>query len=254
MVGGSWGRCAPRVKRACLSRPQGSHPPATLPGGDGWAAAQAAVADRNRSNAERAAPEAMDSAAIAAPAPAADDPQDTPPPHRLEDGTWQMDLLSPLYTVDREYRSMTGPWSTRTVQLGSADELVWVLGYSATMAGPDGITVMAGGNGRVLADGDDPRRPTARLAKDVWVLGADRAVPHAVAPLPQVDLVSSVPTRAADAMFWLGRAAQRAEAVAKTARVIASRAAARIAPAFASHSRCSAAGSLSATIPAPAWT
>ena len=36
---------------------------------------------------------------------------------------------------------------------------------------------MAGGNGRVLDDGDDPRRPTARLAKDVWVLGADRAAP-----------------------------------------------------------------------------
>jgi uncharacterized circularly permuted ATP-grasp superfamily protein/uncharacterized alpha-E superfamily protein len=91
------------------------------------------------------------------------------------------------------------------------------------VAGPDGVTVMAGGNGRVLSDGDDPRRPTARLAKDVWVLGADRAAPPVVAPLPQVDLVSSVPTRAADAMFWLGRAAERAEAVAKTARVVASR-------------------------------
>ena len=91
------------------------------------------------------------------------------------------------------------------------------------VAGPDGVTVMAGGNGRVLRDGDDPRRPTARLAKDVWVLGADRAAPPVVAPLPQVDLVSSVPTRAADAMFWLGRAAERAEAVAKTARVVASR-------------------------------
>ncbi len=91
------------------------------------------------------------------------------------------------------------------------------------VGGPDGVTVMAGGNGRVLADGDDARRPTGRLAKDVWVLGADRAIPVLVAPLPQVDLVSSVPTRAADALFWLGRAAERAEAVAKTARVIASR-------------------------------
>ena len=44
-----------------------------------------------------------------------DDVQDTPPPRRLEDGTWQVDLLSPVYTVDREYRSMTGPWSTRSV-------------------------------------------------------------------------------------------------------------------------------------------
>jgi uncharacterized alpha-E superfamily protein len=91
------------------------------------------------------------------------------------------------------------------------------------VAGPDGVTVMTGGNGRVLAEGDDPRRPTARIAKDVWVIGAARPVPVLVAPLPQVDLHSSVPTRAADAMFWLGRAAERAEAVAKAARVIASR-------------------------------
>ncbi|MET0145337.1 MAG: circularly permuted type 2 ATP-grasp protein [Ilumatobacteraceae bacterium] len=92
------------------------------------------------------------------------------------------------------------------------------------VAGPDGVTVMAGGNGRVLNAADHPRRPTARVAKDVWVLGAHAAAPVIVAPsLPQVDLVSSVPTRAADALFWVGRAAERAEAIAKTARVIASR-------------------------------
>ncbi|MET0326642.1 MAG: circularly permuted type 2 ATP-grasp protein [Ilumatobacteraceae bacterium] len=92
------------------------------------------------------------------------------------------------------------------------------------VAGPDGVTVMPGGNGRVLDPGDDPRRPTAKLAKDVWVLGGSRAAMVMVAPaLPQVDLVSSVPTRAADALFWVGRAAERAEAIAKTARVISSR-------------------------------
>ena len=92
------------------------------------------------------------------------------------------------------------------------------------VAGPDGVTVMAGGNGRVLAPGDDPRAPTAHVAKDVWVLGADRAAPVIVAPhLPQVDLATSVPTRAADALFWMGRAAERAEAIARTVRVIAGR-------------------------------
>lgn len=92
------------------------------------------------------------------------------------------------------------------------------------VAGTDGVTVMAGGNGRVMATGDDPVHPTARLAKDVWVLGADRTTPVVVAPaLPQVDLVASVPTRAADAMFWLGRAAERAEAIARTTRVVAAR-------------------------------
>ncbi|MBI5090139.1 MAG: circularly permuted type 2 ATP-grasp protein, partial [Actinobacteria bacterium] len=38
------------------------------------------------------------------------------------------------------------------------------------VAAPDGITVMRGGVGRVLASGDQPARPTAQLAKDVWVV------------------------------------------------------------------------------------
>jgi uncharacterized alpha-E superfamily protein len=60
------------------------------------------------------------------------------------------------------------------------------------------------------------------VAKDVWVLGAARAAPVIVAPpLPQIDLASSVPTRAADALYWVGRAAERAEAIARTARVVA---------------------------------
>ena len=90
------------------------------------------------------------------------------------------------------------------------------------VAGPDGVTVMAGGNGRVLDDGDDPRRPTARLAKDVWVIGADRAGARSSSRrCRRSTSCPSVPTRAADALFWIGRAAERAEAIAKTARVIA---------------------------------
>ena len=122
----------------------------------------------------------------------------------------------PLLAADDELATVP---AFRESRIGTANVVIRL----HAVAGPDGITVMAGGNGRVLDDGDDPRRPTARLAKDVWVLGADRAASIVVAPLPQVDLVSSVPTRAADAMFWLGRAAERAEAIAKTARVIASR-------------------------------
>ncbi|MEJ7801073.1 MAG: alpha-E domain-containing protein, partial [Ilumatobacter sp.] len=84
------------------------------------------------------------------------------------------------------------------------------------------VQVMPGGTGRVLAAGDDPRWPTACTAKDVWVLG------HTVAPvvgpkLPQVDFGRSVPTRAADALYWTNRAAERAEAMARTMRVISSR-------------------------------
>lgn len=92
------------------------------------------------------------------------------------------------------------------------------------VAGPDGVAVMPGGNGRVLGPGDDPRDPGARRAKDVWVIGEHAALPVIVAPqLPQVDLAASVPTRAADALFWAGRSAERAEAIARTVRVIAAR-------------------------------
>jgi uncharacterized circularly permuted ATP-grasp superfamily protein/uncharacterized alpha-E superfamily protein len=84
------------------------------------------------------------------------------------------------------------------------------------------VSVLPGGTGRVLAPGDDPRMPTACTVKDVWVLG------HTVAPalghrLPQVDFGRSVPTRAADALYWTNRAAERAEAMTRTMRVISSR-------------------------------
>jgi uncharacterized alpha-E superfamily protein len=84
------------------------------------------------------------------------------------------------------------------------------------------VHVLPGGTGRVLAPGDDPRLPTACTAKDVWVLGS--TVAPAVGPkLPQVDFGRSVPTRAADALYWTNRAAERAEAMARTMRVIGSR-------------------------------
>jgi len=85
------------------------------------------------------------------------------------------------------------------------------------------IHVLPGGTGRVLGPDDPPALPTACTAKDVWVLGW---TPTAVAEpprLPQVDFGRSVPTRAADALYWTNRAAERAEAMARTMRVIASR-------------------------------
>lgn len=86
----------------------------------------------------------------------------------------------------------------------------------------EGIHVVAGGTGRVVASHDDPRRPTPCVSKDVWVMGPD--LPVAIAPpvAAQVDLIASVPTRAADSLFWLGRAAERAEALARALRVVLS--------------------------------
>ncbi|NNE11001.1 MAG: hypothetical protein HKN41_02015 [Ilumatobacter sp.] len=84
------------------------------------------------------------------------------------------------------------------------------------------VSVLPGGTGRVLAPGDDPRLPTACVAKDVWVLGQTVA-PVVGARLPQVDFGRSVPTRAADALYWTNRAAERAEAMARTMRVVGAR-------------------------------
>ena len=87
--------------------------------------------------------------------------------------------------------------------------------------GPDGPTVMNGGTGRVLAAGDDPKTPTALRSKDVWVIGAVGASrSYVVTAAPQVDFGTSVPTRAAAALYWMGRAAERAEVAARCTRVV----------------------------------
>lgn len=87
----------------------------------------------------------------------------------------------------------------------------------------DQVHVMPGGTGRVLAPGDAPARPTACTAKDVWVLGWTPAPVVEPPRLPQVDFGRSVPTRAADALYWTNRSAERAEAMARAMRVVSSR-------------------------------
>jgi uncharacterized circularly permuted ATP-grasp superfamily protein/uncharacterized alpha-E superfamily protein len=85
-----------------------------------------------------------------------------------------------------------------------------------------GFEVMPGGAGRVLAPGDHPSHPTSQITKDVWVVGTTGAVRAIdVASPPQVDFGGSVPTRVADALYWLGRAAEHAETVARATRVVA---------------------------------
>lgn len=84
----------------------------------------------------------------------------------------------------------------------------------------DGYSVMPGGSGRVLATGGTLDHAQAHLAKDVWVLGVREARPVHVAAPPQVDFAASIPKRAADGLYWLGRAAERAEVALRTARVV----------------------------------
>ncbi len=53
-------------------------------------------------------------------------------------------VLSETYQVDREYRSMMGPYSTQKVRLGDpeTEELLWITGYEAVMVAADGTTQM----------------------------------------------------------------------------------------------------------------
>ncbi len=93
------------------------------------------------------------------------------------------------------------------------------------VAGDRGIEVMQGGSARVLATGDRPDVPTSATAKDVWVVGGSVAPPRLVRrrPLPQVDLVTSVPTRAAEALYWSGRAMERAALITRALDVVLDR-------------------------------
>ena len=93
------------------------------------------------------------------------------------------------------------------------------------VASDKGIDVLQGGSARVMLQGDDPIRPTAATAKDVWVVGGTVAPPmlRRRNPLPQVDLIESVPTRAAEALFWAGRAMERAEILARVMEVVLDR-------------------------------
>lgn len=51
-------------------------------------------------------------------------------------------VLSKVYQVDREYRSMMGPYSSQKVRLADAEqeELLWITGYEAVMVDADGHT------------------------------------------------------------------------------------------------------------------
>jgi uncharacterized circularly permuted ATP-grasp superfamily protein/uncharacterized alpha-E superfamily protein len=102
--------------------------------------------------------------------------------------------------------------------LESASAVVRLL----AVAGPDGVEVLRGGSARMLAPWDPHGAPSARVVQDIWVVGGVAGLPVAVrqAAPPQVDLSASVSKRAADALYWLGRAAERAEVAARAARVV----------------------------------
>ena len=124
-----------------------------------------------------------------------------------------IEFASTPVLVDGELRSGTASIRVQTVRIG--DEAV----------------VLPGGHGRHVAPGQLVINSSDAFGKDVWVL-TDPAAPRiASSPtarrvlLPQIDLRDSLPTRSAEALFWLGRNAERAEAAARTARLVIGRSA-----------------------------
>src|SRR5512141_1958716 len=52
----------------------------------------------------------------------------------------KQEFLSKVYTIDKQYRSMEGPWSVDRVYLGDPKnpELLWITGVRTEMVGEDG--------------------------------------------------------------------------------------------------------------------
>ena len=113
---------------------------------------------------------------------------------------------------------------------GGLTRLVEGGGGTAT-PGPSGQRTGSQGTGSEGTDGEpaggqgvDPaigalRGPTL----DTWVLdvGAGRGQPLRIVGLEQVDFADSLPSRAGESLYWVGRYAERAEAVARLAEVVA---------------------------------
>ena len=124
----------------------------------------------------------------------------------------KIEFASTPVAIDGELRSGTASIRVQTVRIG--DEAI----------------VLPGGHGRHVAPGQLVINSSDAFGKDVWVL-TDPTVQRPTiaaamtrrARLPQIDLRDSLPTRSAEALFWLGRNAERAEAASRTARLIIAR-------------------------------
>jgi hypothetical protein len=66
------------------------------------------------------------------------------PDGELTHADGRLEVVSPVYSIDRIYKSMTGPWSNREIRLIDSDtpELLWITGCHVEMVGPDGATHM----------------------------------------------------------------------------------------------------------------
>jgi uncharacterized circularly permuted ATP-grasp superfamily protein/uncharacterized alpha-E superfamily protein len=96
------------------------------------------------------------------------------------------------------------------------------------VAGRAGYMAMPGGLSRVAGPGSDVSSQHGTGSKDTWVLSRGSVAKfsllppsHRAAPLSRGG--SDLPSRATDNLYWLGRYAERAEAVARLVRALSSR-------------------------------
>jgi uncharacterized circularly permuted ATP-grasp superfamily protein/uncharacterized alpha-E superfamily protein len=87
------------------------------------------------------------------------------------------------------------------------------------VADGDGWEVLPGGLGRVRLE--PPGDGALVVRKDVWAVAA---TPHRIAgpvlTLPQIDLGASLPSRNAEALYWMGRHAEAAETAIRVVQTI----------------------------------
>jgi len=91
----------------------------------------------------------------------------------------------------------------------------------------DSYVVMPGGLTRVAPNGGDGRisNQAGAIAKDTWVLASEPESLtgfwlHSGPAVEGIDPMSSIPSRAAENLWWLGRYAERAEAVTRLLRTV----------------------------------
>lgn len=94
--------------------------------------------------------------------------------------------------------------------------------FVADGAGGEGFSVMPGGLARARIDLPDGGGPVI-VRKDAWVLAdGPRRISLPVLSQPQIDLGASLPSRNAEALYWMGRHAEAAETVIRLVQTIAS--------------------------------
>jgi uncharacterized circularly permuted ATP-grasp superfamily protein/uncharacterized alpha-E superfamily protein len=127
-------------------------------------------------------------------------------------------------------QAYVAPSTTPFLDEGAITPRTLVLRCYAVATGSRDYLVMPGGLARVAApeSGAEVTMQLGARSKDVWVLSNEVVAPVSLLPSAQraVSLSrggSELPSRAADNLYWLGRYAERAEGVARLARVLGAR-------------------------------